>query len=56
MLGNVANIAWNGLPLDYLEHWTDRVEALTADEVRAAMARMLQPERMVTLAVGANKP
>jgi len=56
LLGNVANIAWNGLPLDYLEHWTERVEALTADEVRAAMARMLQPERMVTLAVGANKP
>lgn len=56
LLANVANIAWNDLPLDYLEHWTKRVEALTAGEVRAAMARMLQPERMVTLAVGANKP
>ncbi|MET1115736.1 MAG: pitrilysin family protein [Comamonas sp.] len=56
LLANVANIAWNGLPLDYLEHWTERVEALTADEVRAAMTRMLQPERMVTLSVGANKP
>ncbi len=56
LLANVANIAWNGLPLDYLEHWTERVEALTAGEVRAAMARMLQPERMVTLAVGAQKP
>ncbi|MFC7207382.1 M16 family metallopeptidase [Comamonas endophytica] len=56
LLANVANIAWNDLPLDYLEHWTKRVEALTADEVRAAMARMLQPERMVTLSVGARKP
>lgn len=56
LLANVANIAWNDLPLDYLEHWTQRVEALTASEVRAAMARMLQPERMVTLAVGARKP
>lgn len=56
LLSNVANIAWNDLPLDYLEHWTKRVEALTASEVRAAMARMLQPERMVTVVVGGSKP
>ncbi len=55
LLSNVANIAWNDLPLDYLEHWTKRVEALTADEVRAAMARMLQPDRMVTVVVGGSK-
>jgi 16S rRNA (guanine966-N2)-methyltransferase len=24
LLGNVANIAWNDLPLDYLDHWTKR--------------------------------
>ncbi len=52
LLGNVANIAWNGLPLDYLEHWTDRVQALTLAEVRAAMQRNLQPERMATVVVG----
>lgn len=56
LLSNVANIAWNGLPLDYLDHWTQRVEALTAADVQAAMARMLQPERMVTLVVGGRKP
>ena len=54
LLGNVANIAWNGLPLDYLEHWTQRVEALTVADIRAAMARKLQPERMVTVIVGAQ--
>ena len=54
LLGNVANIAWNELPLDYLDHWTDRVEALTVADVRAAMARKLQPERMVTVVVGAK--
>ena len=54
LLGNVANIAWNDLPLDYLDHWTDRVEALTVAEVRAAMARKLQPEHMVTVVVGAK--
>ncbi|MBV7543807.1 pitrilysin family protein [Acidovorax sp. sic0104] len=55
LLGNVANIAWNELPLDYLDQWTKKVEALTVAEVRAAMARKLQPERMVTVVVG-GKP
>ena len=55
LLGNVVNIAWNDLPLDYLEHWTDRVEALTAKDIRAAFQRMLQPERMVTVQVGAKQ-
>lgn len=55
LLGNVANIAWNDLPLDYLDKWTQKVDALTVAEVRAAMARKLQPERMVTVVVG-GKP
>ncbi len=52
LLANVANIAWNGLPLDYLEHWTDRVQALTVADIRAAFERHLQPDRMVTVVVG----
>jgi len=54
LLGNVANIAWNGLPLDYLEHWTERVQALSTKDVKAAMQRMVQPERMVTVTLGAK--
>lgn len=54
LLGNVVNIATNGLPLDYLDHWTQRVEALTVQEVRAAMQRKLQPDRMVTVVLGAQ--
>ena len=52
LLDNVANIAWNGLPLDYLEHWTQRVQALTVADVRAALQRHLHPERMATVVVG----
>ena len=55
LLGNVSNIAWYGLPLDYLEHWTERVQALTVRDVRDAMQRMLQPERMVTVIVGGEQ-
>ena len=55
LLANVANIAWNGLPLDYLDHWTEKIEALTTDDVRRAMQRVLQPERMVTVVLGEKK-
>lgn len=54
LLSNVVNIATNGLPLDYLEGWTQRVEALTVADIRAAMARKLQPARMVTVVLGAQ--
>ena len=54
LLGNVANIAWNGLPLDYLEHWNEHVAAVTAADIKTAFARVLQPDRMVTVIVGAT--
>lgn len=53
LLDNVANIAWNNLPLDYLNTWTAQVEKITAADIRAAFARKLQPSRMVTVVVGA---
>ncbi len=53
LLDNVANIAWNNLPLDYLDTWTRQVERITAADVKAAFARKLQPQRMVTVTVGA---
>ena len=56
LLDNVANIAWNQLPLDYLDGWTQQVERVTAADIRAAFARKLQPERMVTVVVGGGAP
>ncbi len=52
LLDNVANIAWNGLPLDYLETWTQRVQALSTADIRAAFARKLRPDSMVTVVLG----
>ena len=52
LLDNVANIAWNHLPLDYLDTWTQQVERITLADIRAAFARKLQPEKMVTVVVG----
>jgi zinc protease len=56
LLDNVANIAWNDLPLDYLDTWVARVQRITVADVKAAFARKLQPQRMVTVTVGAAKP
>ena len=52
LLGNVANIAWNDLPLTYLDTWTQRVDAVTAADIKAAFAQKLQPDKMVTIVLG----
>lgn len=52
LVGNVANIAWNDLPLDYLDTWRERMNAVTVQDVRDAFQRTLQPQRMVTVIVG----
>jgi zinc protease len=56
LLENVANIAWNNLPLDYLDTWTAHVQAVTAADVKAAFARKLHPDKMVTVVVGGAQP
>jgi len=53
LLGNLSNIAWNDLPLDYLDTWTAQIAKVSAADIRAAFARKLQPEKMVTVTVGA---
>jgi zinc protease len=56
LLDNVANIAWNNLPLAYLDTWTQRVEKVTAKDIQRAFARVVQPDRMVTVILGATDP
>ncbi len=53
LLGNLSNIAWNDLPLDYLDTWTAQIAKVSAADIKAAFARKLQPEKMVTVTVGA---
>ncbi|MFC5520340.1 M16 family metallopeptidase [Polaromonas jejuensis] len=53
LLSNIAGMAWNGLPLDYLDTWTQQVDKVTVADVKAAFARKLQPEKMVTVILGA---
>lgn len=52
LLDNVANIAWNALPLDYLDHWTQHVQQIAVSDIKAAFQRKLQPGKMVTVVLG----
>lgn len=51
ILDNVATIGFFGLPLDYLDTYADKVRQVTAADVRAAFARHVRPEHLVTVVV-----
>lgn len=56
ILDNLAVIGWYRLPLDWLERWPDAVAKVTVAQVRDAFARTVDPERLVTVVVGAGEP
>jgi zinc protease len=56
LLDNISNIAWYELPLNYLDTWTEKVQRVTAADIKAAFARKLQPQRMVVVTVGTAAP
>ncbi len=51
ILENVAVIGFYGLPLDYLDRYAENVEKVTAAEIKAAFARHVTLENMVTVVV-----
>ena len=52
LLDFVSNVAWNKLPLTYMDTWTQQIEKITTTQIKAAFQRKLQPERMVTVVLG----
>jgi zinc protease len=52
ILDNVAAIARYGLPLDYLDRYVENIERVTAADVRAAFARHVRLDDLVTVVVG----
>jgi zinc protease len=54
ILDNVANIAFYGLPLDYLDHYQAKVQAVSAEQIKAAFARRVIPNNLVTVTVAAD--
>ncbi|MGE5471163.1 MAG: M16 family metallopeptidase [Bacteroidota bacterium] len=54
LLDNVAVIGFYGLPLDYLDQFQARVQAVTGDGVRQAFARHIHAANLVTVTVAAD--
>ncbi len=50
--GNLAVIGFYKLPLDYLETFNSKVEAVTIEQIMAAFQKRIHPEKMVTVTVG----
>lgn len=54
LLDNVSSIAWNELPLDTMETWTKKVEAVSLEQVTAAFQKYLAMDRMKIVVLGAQ--
>jgi zinc protease len=48
----LAVIGFYDLPLDYLDTFNDKVEAVTAEQIRDAFQSRIHPDRMVTVLLG----
>lgn len=56
IIGYLGAIGFYGLPLDYLDQYLARVQAVTPDDVRQAFARHVDPSRLLVVTVGKAKP
>jgi len=54
ILDYLAVIGFYRLPLDYLDTWVDKVNAVDAAAVKQAFARRIDPDKLVTVVVGAG--
>lgn len=52
LVDNVALIGFYGLPLNYLDEYTQNVEKVTPEAIRAAFARHVAASQLVTVVVG----
>ena len=52
ILGYIGMIGFYGLPLDYLDTFNDKIEAVTAADIQDAFKRRLNPDKLVTILVG----
>jgi len=55
ILDYLSVIGFYQLPLDYLDTWVDRVSAVDVVAVKQAFARRIDPDKLVTVVVGADR-
>ena len=52
ILGYLSLIDFYGLPLDYLISFTDKISAITEEDIRRAFSKHLKPDNLVKIVVG----
>jgi zinc protease len=52
LVGEVASIAFYNRPLDWLNRFTDKVQAVTKEDVKRAFKARIDPDRLQTVLVG----
>jgi zinc protease len=55
IVGYIGMIGFYQLPLDYLERFNQRVEAVTLEQIKDAFRRRIHPDRLVTVTVGGKE-
>lgn len=55
ILNYLTAMQMENLGLDYLETWTDKIEAVTLEQVHQAAQKRLQPDNLVIVVVGAHE-
>ncbi len=56
MIRYLSMIGYYRLPLDYLDTWTDRIEAVTHEQITEAFQSTLDPDKLITVVVGGQNP
>jgi zinc protease len=56
ILDSVTAIAFYGMPLDYLNTYTQNVQSVTADQVKSAFQQTVHSNKMKIIVVGASDP
>ena len=54
ILDNVTMIAFYGMPLDYLDHYQEKIQAVTVDAIKEAFSRRIRPADLITVTVAAD--
>ncbi len=55
IVDNLSAIGFYALPLDYLDQYINKVEAVTLAQVKDAFQRRIHPDKMVTVMVGGEQ-
>jgi zinc protease len=55
ILSQIATIGFYGLPLDYLDTYRDKVDAVTREQIQQAFAKHIDLKQLVTITVGSQE-